>query len=487
MERSLPKVIDYSVPGMPRAVPAIQRRRKFYPTNANEFGPGFNNEIRIDLESSNSLLDPSNSYLDFEFVNTDAAQSVGFDNSDQVFFDELRIEQNGRVLSKIQGYNRLNCSVLSMGQQTHNARVGESIYGGARGFNQDAAANNLPEVAPAALPVTTGPGTAYTNLNHNGALIGPALTQRFSVQIQGGLFTQDKMIPLPLVKGPITIVLILTTAQNIGAWTAAPAPATAYRLRNVSYVASLIEVGRDVIDQFRAVQDAMGGQLVISSQDWEYNTEDLAALATGQHIFRLPARHRSIKSVFWNANSTNMANAAAANLSVVYNMSYAGGLNATEQQLRIGSQLYPAEPIRLAGGVAGLHPAQRGEGAMELAKAFGSLGWTSPTGQFSTVGYGTSPVVGGPNNGDMGAGGVNCVGTHNTAIQGYAAAISCDSWQNEAIEGGADSETLAEQANLLITIDPAGNSGAEVKTINMWVLFDQHYYFRSDGSITFSN
>ena len=72
METVLPRSIDYGAT-LPVGVPAIQRRRRFYPTTGAVFGPGQIEEIRIDLESSNQLLDPANSYLDFEVINNDIA------------------------------------------------------------------------------------------------------------------------------------------------------------------------------------------------------------------------------------------------------------------------------------------------------------------------------------------------------------------------------------------------------------------------------
>lgn len=500
MEQTLPRSIDYGAT-LPVGVPAIQKRRRFYPSTGAQFGPGLNPEIRIDLESANQLLDPANSYLDFVFVNNDAAASVGFDISDQVFFDAMRIEQGGRVLSRVQGLNRLNCSVLSFGQQGHDGRVSESIYGGSRGFNNAGAANIAP--FPNALAGGAS-GDIYLNLRHNASnLIAPGATQRFSIPIQGGLFTQDKLIPLPLLRpgNPLSIVFELTGANNIGCWNGAggiaPAAATPYIIRDVSYVGSMVEVGRDVMDQIRGVQDRMGGQLVISSQDFEYSTSNVPAGSTGDVIMRIPARHRSIKSLFWTAQSNDLANTAGpvATLAGVYNMSYGGTMNGINYQLKVGSVVYPPQPVAMSGAsinaggaVAGRDMLPRSEMIMELAKAFGSLGWTSPTGQFNTIGYASGQN--GCGNGDNGLGGADIVPRASTTISGFAAGLDLDAWQRTAIEGGVDNETLAQEANLIVSVDPnAGlaGSGNEDMTCHIWVLFDQHYYFNRDGMITFSN
>ena len=50
-----------------------------------------------------------------------------------------------------------------------------------------------------------------------------------------------------------------------------------------------------------------------------------------------------------------------------------------------------------------------------------------------------------------------------------------------------DVETLSQDTYLQLNWDNGVNSGAEDKIVHMWCLFDQHYYFNRDGSVTFSN
>ena len=152
--------------------------------------------------------------------------------------------------------------------------------------------------------------------------------------------------------------------------------------------------------------------------------------------------------------------------------------------------VYPPTPINMS-GTTGLpnEPMRRGEMCMELAKAFGTLGWAKPSGQLNTFCYASG--VDGNGNGDNGNAVTVSVGTSSTPISNFVAGLDLDAWQRTAIEGGVDNETLAEEANLIIDIDGnaagPGNSGIENKTVHMYVLFDQHYYFNRDGMITFSN
>ena len=68
MDRKLPGSIDYSAV-LPMSVPAMSRRRKFYPVNGGSFSSQGNSEIRIQISSQNALLDPAHSYLDFSVTN----------------------------------------------------------------------------------------------------------------------------------------------------------------------------------------------------------------------------------------------------------------------------------------------------------------------------------------------------------------------------------------------------------------------------------
>ena len=69
MERSVPSSIDYSNV-LPQAIPAIARRRKFYPQNGTSFNFNGSREIRIEIGSVNSLMDASHSYFEFTVENS---------------------------------------------------------------------------------------------------------------------------------------------------------------------------------------------------------------------------------------------------------------------------------------------------------------------------------------------------------------------------------------------------------------------------------
>ena len=355
------------------------------------------------------------------------------------------------------------------------------------------AASNTAANSPAIIAANLG--DIYSNGRHNSnGRIAAGSGHRFSINLTSGLFGQHKLIPLPLVRPdqPITICLDIENSINVGSWNAQPV-AGACSIINIAFIGQMIEVGEDVINQFRQVQQELGGELVISGQDWEYSADVLpAARPTGEHILRMPARKRSINSLFWVAQSNDLANTAGplGDISSVYNLSYSGEPNIESWNIKVGSVLYPTEPVQGFGRTtlndanAGL---RRGENCMELAKAFGTLGFTAPTGFMSGIMYGTDMAAGGGcGNGDNGTAGATVCPRTSDKICVCPHGLSLQSFAREARESGVDTQTLSQDTYLQLTVAANANSG-EAKNVHMWVVYDQHYYFMANGDIRFTN
>ena len=497
LERSIPASINYQ-DVLPVAVPAVARRRRFFPVNGTTFNPDGTNEIRIQLNSTNALLDPQHSYLEFEVVNNNAAATFGFDiGGAHVLFDEVRVEQGGRVLAREQAHNRLHAGILASAQVNTDGMATESVSQGQR-FTASAAGGNAGQIAPVGATL----GLAYVSQVHNSNLQVPAGgVVRMCMAMPTGLFTQDKLIPLPLVSqsDPITLVLNMCRSEAVGSWSAAPANSDIV-IRRISYCSQLIEVGRDVIDQIKMMREMGGGQLTISSTDIEHSSALLVNTSTGETPIRIPMRKKSIKSLLFQINSTDLTQGAAGmNLSQLMNLSYGGNANMDSYQMKVGSVVYPPTPIqcwgnvgRAAGIALPLPNQERGECAMELAKALGSLGFVNPTGRLSGIAYGVStaaaialgnPALADGDNGD----GVNTVATIGNEEQSVCPfGLDLQSFQHTAIESGVDTETMALETTLLLNIN-AVTAGLENRNVHTYLLYDQHYYFNADGSVTISN
>jgi len=130
---------------------------------------------------------------------------------------------------------------------------------------------------------------------------------------------------------------------------------------------------------------------------------------------------------------------------------------------------------------------------MELAKALGSLGFTNPTGRLSTLIYGTNcapavaagqPALADGDNGDGAGNDIAPIGGQEICCCPFG--LDLDAFQHTAIEAGLDSETMAMETTLLVNINAVA-SGIEDKNVHCYLIYDQHYYFNADGSVTFSN
>ena len=492
--RSLPKSIDYS-DVLPKAIPAVARRRKFYPQNGTTFNAGGSREIRIDIHSVNSLMDPHASYLEVEVQNNNAAATFGIDiGGGHCLFETCRVEQGGRVLTEIQEYNRLHAAILNYTQDSTDSQRTASLTEFQKCMNGAVGAAGNTALAVNGLDADT-----YGNCKHNAdTQFGAGDKYKFTIPLQTGLFTQDKLIPLPLLRqdAPLTLVYVLASPASVGVWSAAPAEGD-LEVVSISVNAQLIEVGRDAIEQIRQIQMMSGGQLAISGQDFEHYSDLLPAASTGEQVIRIPARKRSLKSLFFAIQSSTFANGGAGMAEDnCYSLSYAGCANMLDYQLKVGSVVYPPTPIQAfqAEPVANAGELERGESVMELAKALGSLGFRHPTGRLNTITYATN--IGGIANGDTGDGAGATLAPQSISTQSVCPfGLDLDAFQHTAIEAGVDSQTLSQESNLILNIgpgDPAAavpivGSGLQPKNVNVFVLYDQHYYFGSDGMITFSN
>ena len=254
----------------------------------------------------------------------------------------------------------------------------------------------------------------------------------------------------------------------------------------------MIDVGPDVVQQFKMVQAEMGGQLAISGQDFEYFSQVVPNGTSGQVALACPARKRSIKSFLWCSQSNDLANTAGplGSLGLIYNLSFAGSMNIQSYQFQVGPILYPAgEPVKCWGltngaGAVG-HEFERSQAVMELAKAMGTMSKTNPTGLLSGISYGCD--VAGLASGENGRGGATLAPASNNKYCFCPFGVSTESFKRDIAESGIDTVTLAQDTNLLLNWDAADNSEAEDQIVHMWVIFDQQYYFNSDGSVTYSN
>ena len=379
---SLPSSMDYTkilpiAAGNPRAM-----RRTFLPVNGQSFTAAGNNIIRIEL-SADQFWDAKHSYLRFQVnLANQAMTTFGLDNGGlHAFIRRLRLEQAGSILYDVNRYDKLLSAILLPCQSNLQTQADRSITEGQRYGNQAAAGVlNDPEAAAATSGAfLNGIGNAETQIALNGEFT-------LCAPLVGSLFSQDKLVPLQLLSSsPLTIEIELAPPGDVGI--TAMNPMTDYTISNVAYVAQLVDVSPEVDNQVRMIQELSGGAIVLNCNDYTHFNGNIAANTTGQQAINVPARRKSIKNLlFVGASQQFGANPGQALQRVVYNTSSGGHMNLIDYQVKVGSIMHPATPIRCnfnAGGDINT----RAEAFEELTKCFMPVNNAIGLGGLSRVNY----------------------------------------------------------------------------------------------------
>lgn len=471
-QRRLPKNADYR-DVLPLAVDAKSARRTFFPVNGTTFTSDGNNIIRIDV-SADAFLDPKHSYLKFRFNNL-SGTNLGFDfGGGHGFIRRMRIEQSGSILSDCNSYAKLMSAIILPVQGDANSVAHRSITEGQRYANEAANGNSM----LGNLNADTTGADMNTSTNPDTLVVG-ATTWDFCIPLMNGLLgtTQSKLVPLQLLgSAPLTIELEISPLLDIGVFAAQPAAGTNYSLTDIRYVAQLVEVSPEISSQMRYIQELSGGKLVLNGTDYTHFNGNIAAGATGQVSINVPARRKSIKSLFFVGASQTYV--APQRQDQIYNLSYGGNFNMGSYQMKIGSVVVPPTPIDCNFTLAGVGPhATRSETLMELKKCLTSVASTHGVGSLTTSNYMVA-------NCDV----ANMVGPSNagnpTISHEFGAfGIDLESFQGTAIESGTNTASRATPITLLLTI-PVAN--VESVNVDCYIAYDSMYYIDESGTIRVS-
>ena len=474
MERVLPKTIDYT-DVLPLAVESKSRRRTFFPTNGQTFQDNTNNIVRIDI-SADALLDTQHSYL--RFTGTFAANTAGIDFAGgHSFIRRLRIEQSGTILEDIQNYNKLMGGIVLPCQcgsdYLKERQITEGVNQNSRAgtvalFQQPQAAQVTGAGAGVGDVLGLRTGAALTNNNNNIlSQIAAGGAYDFCIPLTSGIFNNEKLIPLMLMSAPLTIEIEL--APHVQAVVAAGAGT--YQWSNVRYIANLVEVGQDVAQQLRMVQEMSGGVLTLAGQTYKHFSGTTSAGA--ESVINIPARVKSMKSIFFYSKG------AAPDANANYDLGGGGTMGISEFQLKIGSVVYPPTPVQCqhrGGAVIGASGGQRSEQMMELAKAWGNVGSTKGLGMLQSLNYGTTietEAVGAAVNGFLSGG-----GQYSFCPFG----LDLEAFQRVAIESGVNTADRSLPISLILS-----HTGAQAaQTLDAYVLADALFYINADGSMSVS-
>ena len=453
VERVLPKTLDYT-DVLPLAVESKARRRTFFPTNGATFASDGANIIRIDL-SADALLDTQHSYLRFTASidpTAAAGNSCGFDFAGgHSFIRRLRVEQSGTVLEDIQSYNRLMGAIVlpcmsgSDHKFTRTLTEGVRHNGGAAGAIATAVAATVADAASTARNLGL--------LNNAENQIANAGTYTFCIPLTSGLLNCEKLVPLMLMSAPLTIEIEMASQVQAVIQSAG---AVQYTISDVRYVANLVEVGQDVAQQLRMLQEVSGGVLTLAGQTYRHFTGAVAA--TTSNTINVPARVKSMKSIFFASQG------AGADARTTFDIGTGGHMNLNEYQVKIGSVTYPPTPVRCNGMAVG----STSEPLFELEKAWGNVG--------SRAGLGDATQI-------------STFYTQESARaltgQVYRFApfgLDMEAFQRVAIESGVNTADRSLPISLILE----HNGAPTATTVDIYILADALFYLNQDGSMSVS-
>lgn len=478
MDRVLPSNVDYTRI-LPLAVESRTRRRSFFPVNGQSFTSDGNNIIRIDVSAS-AFLDPKHSYLRFTYTNNSGV-GMGFDfGGGHGVIRRLRIEQAGNVLSDTNSYNKLLSAVLLPSQGSIESVGHRSVSEGVRFANAHAAQTT-------ATPAAEMTGAAVISPVASNAQIANGASFTFAIPLVQGLLgtTQDKMVPLQLLgSSPLTIEIELAPQVEVGIFAGIPAAGTNYTLSNVRYIASLVEVGPEVDQQIRMVQEMSGGRLVLNGVDYTHFNGNIPANGGGVQSINVPARRKSMKSLlFVGASSTfgpGGGGAAISNEADCASLSFGGNMGLTDYQLKIGSMLYPPTPVEV--NIPNGAGSNRAEALSELAKCFGTVSSATGTGILNSFNYASTSAGVGTGAAaimplDAGAG----APTNTCKFSPFG--MDLEAFQRTAIESGVNTADRSLPITLMLNV---GAALAASTNVDCYVAYDSLYYIDEMGSIRVS-
>lgn len=397
----------YTYPG--QAIPAVKTQPRINPKNGANFQPG--NVIRLEFPAQ-GYLNPRNTTVSFDVVmnagsGVEGGSTYGtrFQNNIQSLFNRVRLMYGSTPIEDIINYNVITRQLTEWTQNflTDQSSVTEGIATWANVGLSTASSYNS-EIFHARQFLVQGYDGNADGSGTNGAGYVPNVSgtingvagnfplRRYTVQLNLGLFNQDKLIPIKFLASQLAIeitleqpvnCIIALQASNFGN---APTVTPTYEVQNVVLQPEILE--------FDAAYDAMflkglkeGGVPIKFStfHNFQFNMQN----STSMNL-QIQERARSVKSIFavqrlgalsgtftantYAGSSTGSLWAfdAHAGLFTSGNGATTGTLQ--QYQFRIGGRYYPASPVQTAIPSAQTITNGASEAMVELQKTLHTLG-----------------------------------------------------------------------------------------------------------------
>ena len=505
---------------LPLAISSRANRRTFQSTNGATFSNATGATICKVQINADSMLDAGHSYLQVQLNNTSAVADMNLiPEIGPAFIQRLVISSGGVVIEDINEYGRLYANMMLQQTSedycrnvcggyglvpslTSSCAAGDAVSGPmlgtgagwsatltatgaaavvaqtelATGINTDGEIYYTPtlQTACAGVEPTTGVNNAGAAANRPDAggvakyqqcgSIAPGTGRIITIPLLSGFLNNSKLIPLIMMNAGFEIEVHLASNNKVGcsgtqqvSENAGALVDTSYSLTNVQYVAQLIDLDASFYGKLREVMSASGGAIQLAGQSYRHYAGQLGAAAS-EYTITLPARVKSIKSIFNTFIDTTQSNS-----NTCWGTSVFQNAAITSYRFEIGSVRYPQSDVNTA-------PGQRNETTAELHKAFGRLGDYSHSSSVRPKHLENVETLREPLNIDA------------CGLSGFCIGQDFESFQRVALESGINTADRSLPVNFIC------RKGATANTTNMdsWVLSDAIYFVNSDGTLNVS-
>ena len=516
MERVSPHQVNYDNV-LPLAIESRSNRREFLPVNGQTFSnTNGSTVVRIDI-NADSMLDATHSYLEYILKNTNASADsfLAVNPFTPSWIQRLRIESGGVVVEDINEYSRLY-AMLSLNQcpkdYIMNNMSNQGLYNHPISGNlQSGSADDVMDYSPCAdagvaqhvadswswydttstgcldlvyPPSAQGqikgvardkndgvyddsaqsrPSAVGLSSIHTRNRIGQNRTRTCCIPLVSGFLNMDKYIPLIMMNAGFTLELTLCDANRIGITQDETSSGnqdttlldSSWEVSGVKYVAHLIDLDRSFYDKLRAVMEGSGGVLQLAGQTYRHYVGSMPSNA-GPHTITLPARVKSVKSIFGTfIESDQMGVKGNFDTSVFQNAAL------DKYRFEIGSVRYPQTDVNAA----------TRENEVELQKAWGKLGDYQHQQAYK---YGATLNIEEARTG---------ISLRDSALSAYFVGYDFEAFQRVALEAGINTADRSLPINFI-----ASRTGTTTKATrcDFYVLTDAIYYINLDGTVSVS-
>lgn len=314
----------------------------------------------------------------------------------------------------------------------------------------------------ASFPVANGLADIQTK---NRILSGQ--NSRMCFPLVSGFLNMEQYIPLIMMNAGFTLVLTICPANRIGlaqveaAGVAQGAFADpVWDVSAIKYVAHLIDLDRSFYDQLRGVMEQTTGVLQLAGQTYRHYVGQMP-VSTGPHTITLPARVKSVKSIFGTfIDSLQMGNNANFDTSVFQNASL------DNYRFEIGSVRYPQTQVDCSTASR-----QGVENQVELQKAWGKLG---DFGHQQAYSWKTTTNIQGVRDGQ---------GVGTSLASTFCIGYDFEAFQRVALEAGINTQDRSLPINFICQRDAVVTNPTRA---DFFVLSDALYYINLDGTVSVS-